>query len=97
MKLVPTYEHDCDKCQFITSVYLIGRVVDVYKKCNSHTSEYIIRYSNEGSEYSTTHNRNDLPLEEHYLSHYGRNPELKILSLDQYVCEQIEALVKQLE
>lgn len=56
----PYWYHDCDKCQYITSVrmtYLVdddipaSAVIDIYKQCGDHEG-YLIRFG-ENAEYAS--------------------------------------------
>ena len=56
----PKWNWDCNKCKFITQLQLHRehmdiRYCDVYLSCNSHEeSEYILVYSNEPGDYSSS-------------------------------------------
>ena len=92
-KIVPTYEHDCDRCEFVTSAAILGRVVDIYRNCSPlDENEYI----SEGSDYATTFNRKDYPENHRYHSGYDGNPKKTILSLNQYICEKVDELCKEI-
>lgn len=95
MKLVPTFQHDCDSCRFIASVSLFGRIADIWRSCSSMTDGYIVRFGNEPENYHTTYERIDLPLSERYRCGYNGNPGGLILSVDQTLCRTIETLVNE--
>ena len=50
--------HDCDQCKYMYSIDLTNgeKVVkaDIYQSCANSISEYIIRFSSEPSDYTTT-------------------------------------------
>ena len=58
MKLEPQFKHDCDKCTFVAPVHMAGKIMDVYLQC-CEDEAYIMRYSDEESDYETVNNYND--------------------------------------
>ena len=55
----PQFKHDCEDCKFIGNIFtgLYKSIKsDLYLNCNpmEHASKYIIRLSDDGSDYITT-------------------------------------------
>jgi hypothetical protein len=52
----PLFKHDCTKCKFIGNVYVEEsnkRIeADLWKSCVIGTDSFILRYSEEGSDYN---------------------------------------------
>jgi hypothetical protein len=59
--LKPLYIHDCPKCKLIATKFskYLESEVDVYESCEQVAdveTRYIIRFSDEGSDYACTYN-----------------------------------------
>lgn len=82
----PVYIHDCDKCKFIAHATVGSSGVDIYRSCNNKfDSGYIMRFSSEGSDYSTVKNHGNIAK---MMDHEG-----SILSMDFIICQQAEQLI----
>jgi hypothetical protein len=82
-RMSPEYEHDCEHCKYIATVAIIGRIVDIYKNCSSMIPDgYIIRYSSEGSDYSTSYKHS-----QKNISGYNQGV---VLSLNYDLCVMVE-------
>jgi hypothetical protein len=90
MRIKPSYSHDCGNCRFVAGVFITGRIVDIYKSCNSPSDGYIIRFSDEGPDYSTTFAPGQEEGVSKYFTTYGKQT---LLALDHFICEQIDQLV----
>ena len=93
--LVPSFKHDCESCEFVASVLLAGRVTDIWRKClmGNLTGEYILRFGNEGNDYSTTIRSSQGSMEERYKCTAQVNPGGFVLSMDQLVCATIDDFI----
>lgn len=48
------YKHDCTECIFIAPVFVLNKVVDIYRACGDDNF-FIVRYSSDGPDYQTVH------------------------------------------
>jgi hypothetical protein len=50
------FKHDCEDCKFIGSINTVNGSADLYKPCEKSFSKYILRYSDDQADYTTTDN-----------------------------------------
>ena len=48
----PLFKHDCEGCKFVASIITQSGPADLYISCSSFEPSFILRYSDEESDYS---------------------------------------------